>query len=36
MVFELKNNICHPPVIQQIDIITHDLPYPIKRIHVGA
>ena len=36
MVIELNRLTCHPMPIPSVDILIHTLPYPIKRIHVGA
>lgn len=36
MVFELSRLTCHPMPTPSVDILIHTLPYPIKRIHVGA
>ncbi len=36
MVIELSSRASHSMRITQNDILIHTLPYPIKRIHVGA
>lgn len=36
MVIELNRLTCHPMPTQSVDILIHTLPYPIKRIQVGA
>lgn len=36
MVFELNRLTCHPMPTLSVDILIHTLPYPIKRILVGA
>ena len=36
MVIELNRLICHPMPTPLVDTLIHTLPYPIKRIHVGA
>jgi len=36
MVIELSYRACHSMRISQNDVMIHTLPYPIKRIQIGA
>jgi len=36
VVIELNRLTCHPMPTPSVDILIHTLPYPIKRIHIGA
>lgn len=36
VVIDLNRLTCHPMPTPSVDILIHTLPYPIKRIHIGA